>query len=267
MQLFKATCGQLLALAIVWLAAPWLASYQLTVFWLILLQAAIASLLALALHQPVWWLPIHLGFLPTLWLTLSFTIPSHWFLAAFVLLLLIFWGTVKGEVPLFLSSSAVSQALLEIIADERPANFLEIGAGIGSVVVPLARKLPNLPITAIENAPLPWLILHWRCRNLSNVTVLRSNFWECDFAAYAMAFAFLSPLVMPRIGQKCRTEMGNGGLLVSSSFALPEQQPTSVLTLNDSRQTRLYCYRRALKKSVNNSAQACSSTPPVQSTR
>lgn len=244
MPLFKAACCQLLAIALLWLAAPWLAQqFQVTAIGLVGLQATLASLLSVAIRQPVWWLPIHLGFLPTLWFAQSIAIPSSWFFAVFLLLLLVFWGTVKGEVPLFLSSSAVNSALLDIITTENPANLLELGAGIGSVVVPLAKKQPNLPITAIENAPLPWLILRWRCRKLRNVTVSREDFWDCNFGDYAMAFAFLSPLVMPRIGQKCRAEMAKGGLLVSSSFEIPDQMVESVQTLHDNRQTRLYCYR------------------------
>lgn len=242
MQLLKAACCQISAILLLWLAAPWLAQFQLTGFWLVGLQATLASLLSLAARQPVWWLPIHLCFLPALWLAQTLALPSAVFLGIFLLLVLIFWGTIKGEVPLFLSSPAVNAALFEIISTENPANLIELGAGIGTVVVPLAKKCPILPITAIENAPLPWLILRWRCRKLANVKVSRQSFWECNFDGYALAFAFLSPLVMPRIGEKCRTEMQRG-LLVSSSFEIPAQPAETILTLNDSRQTRLYCYR------------------------
>jgi hypothetical protein len=243
MPLLKAACCQCLAIFMLWLAVPWLAQFQLAAFWLVGLQATIAGLMSMAIRQPAWWLPIHLSFLPAIWLTQALALPSAVFLGVFLLLLLIFWGTIKGEVPLFLSSPAVNAALLEIIAAENPTNLIELGAGIGSVVVPLARKLPTLPITAIENAPLPWLILRWRCRNLANVKVSRQSFWECNFGDFALAFAFLSPLVMPRIGQKCQREMLEAALLVSSSFEIPEQQAEAILTLNDSRQTRLYCYR------------------------
>ena len=246
MQLLKAAGCQLLAILGLWLAMPWLRQFLPADIWLIGLQAALAGLLSRVIRQPVWWLPIHLGFLPALWLTLRLTqslaLPSTVFLGIFLLLVLVFWGTVKGEVPLFLSSSAVNAALLEIIAAENPANLIELGAGIGSVVVPLAEKLPALPITAIENAPLPWLILRWRCRKFANVKIGRQSFWDCNFGDYALAFAFLSPLVMSRIGKKCRHEMRHG-LLVSSSFEIPAQPAETILTLDDRRQTRLYCYR------------------------
>lgn len=244
MPLLKAALCQSAALVCVALLGRYW-PFRFDVNGLIVAQPLLAMSFSRLLRQPAWWLPIHLLFLPSVYGLMRVNLPSWLYLFAFALMALAFWGTVKGDVPLFLSSRAVTEALAGIVEREKAETLVELGAGIGSVVVPLARRLPDLAIVAIERAPLPWLVLRWRCRGLPNVSVWRSSFWDCDLGDYAVAFAFLSPLVMDRLAEKCRREMRGGGLLVSSSFAIPRHPAQATLELADRRQTRLYCYRFA----------------------
>jgi hypothetical protein len=206
-------------------------------------QALMAAMLSRALTQPAWWQLIHLLFMPAVWIALNAHIPSVAYLLVFCILLLVFWGTVKGDVPLFLSSTEVAQALSEHIKSYRLKNMIELGAGVGSVVVPLAHTRPELQITALELAPIPWLILRWRCRRLVNVKVIRGSLWEADLQGFDLAFAFLSPLVMVRLGAKLKAEMPQGSWLISSSFKVPDWQVKQVLQLDDRPKTQLFCYR------------------------
>lgn len=209
---------------------------------LALIQAATAALCAAVLRQPFWWLPIHLAFLPAAIALLSLQLPSWLYLTALLLLALVFWGTIKGDVPLFLSSNGVADALATIAEQERVKVFADLGAGVGSVVLPLAQRLA-LQVDAWESAPLPWLITAWRCRNLPNVTVTRASLWECNLARYDLVFAFLSPAVMVKLGKKINREMSPGSLFVSSSFPIPDWQPESIVQLDDRRRSTLFCYR------------------------
>ncbi|MGZ0077251.1 hypothetical protein ACWAU0_05710 [Methylomonas sp. YC3] len=241
MQLFKALLSQLMAcVAVMGLRAQIL---PVSVWQAVAIQAGLAALFSRGFRQPVWWLPIHLLFLPTVLMGLSWQVPAWLYLLTLLLLTLLFWGTVKGDVPLFLSSSAVSEALIEIVSREQAQAFIDIGAGLATVVVPLAKARPDMVVVALERAPLPWLLARWRCRNLANVQVGRYSFWEQDLRGFDVVFAFLSPLVMAKIGEKVRREMRAGCLFISSSFPIPDSHPESVLELNDSRKTKLYCYR------------------------
>ncbi len=244
MTLFKAALCQLVSLVCVALLGRHL-PFRIDIFGLIAAQSILAMSLSRLLRQAFWWLPIHLLFLPSVYWLSFIDVPPWLYLLAFVAMALAFWGTVNGDVPLFLSSPAVTEALAGIVERDKAETLVELGAGVGSVVVPLARRLPALSIVAIERAPLPWLVLRWRCRRLPNVNVRRSSFWGFDLGGYSVAFAFLSPLVMGRLGEKCRREMKSGGLLVSSSFVIPRHRPQATLELVDRRRTRLYCYRFA----------------------
>jgi hypothetical protein len=206
-------------------------------------QGFLAAIIARMIGQPRWWMPIHILFLPTVLLATGLHLPSELYLAAFIGLLLVFWGTAKGDVPLFLSSREVFGTVAEIVDDERARRFVDLGAGTGSVALPLAKHFPLLVVEAWEHAPVPYAVLAWRGRRLANLRVLRRSFWECDLTGCDVAFAFLSPAVMEQIGAKVRREMLPGKLFVSSSFEVPGWLPERVLKLDDRRQTTLYCYR------------------------
>jgi hypothetical protein len=209
---------------------------------LALMQGATAALWSRVLRQPYWWLPIHFLFLPAVIALLTLQLPSWLYLLIVLLLALVFWGTVKGDVPLFLSSSAVADALTSIVDRENAGMFADLGAGVGSVAVPLARRL-SIKVDAWERAPLPWLITAWRCRKLPNADVKRESLWGCDLDRYDVVFAFLSPAVMSELGEKIRREMRPGSLFVSSSFPIPDWRPESVVQIDDRRRTKLFCYR------------------------
>lgn len=173
---------------------------------------------------------------------LTLQLPSGLYQLLVLLLGLVFWGTVKGDVPLFLSSTAVADAVAVIVDREKAAVFADLGAGVGSVAVPLAQHR-SLKVDAWERAPLPWLITAWRCRKLPNAAVKRASLWDCNLARYEVVFAFLSPAVMVELGEKVRREMRLGSLFISSSFPIPDWEPEKIVDIEDRRRTKLFCYR------------------------
>lgn len=242
-QSLRALLAQLLGLGVA-LALAWSLPTLFAGSWrLVIAQGFAAALCSRLLRQPTWWQPMHLLFAPALLGALALQLPSGIYLAAFVLLALVFWGTVQGDVPLFLSSPEVAQALAGLAERERAGLCADLGAGVGSLVLPLAQAQPLLAIEAWERAPLPWAVVAWRARRTPNLAVRRESFWTCHLGRYDLVFAFLSPAVMPALGEKIRREMRPGSLFVSSSFALPDWPPDEELEVDDARGTRLYCYR------------------------
>lgn len=240
--LFKALAAQALGLALALILA-WMSPALFHGSWrLALAQGAGAALWSGVLRQPYWWLPIHLLFLPMAIAMLTLQLPSWLYLVAVLLLALVFWGTVKGDVPLFVSSNAVADAVTAIVEREHANVFADLGAGVGSVAAPLAQQ-PAVKVDAWERAPLPWLVTAWRCRKLPNASVKRASLWDCDLARYDVVFAFLSPAVMAELGEKVEREMRSGSLFISSSFPVPDWQPESVVQLEDRGRTQLFCYR------------------------
>ncbi|MCM8596381.1 trans-aconitate 2-methyltransferase [Accumulibacter sp.] len=205
----------------------------------------VALLLATLAGHRWWWRVIHLCFTPLAWGVLQLAIAPGWFLLSFVLLALVYRGAASGQVPLYPSSRATVAAISGITAELPRMHLLDLGAGIGSVVVALARRRPDCHTTGIENAPASWLLGKLRARRLPNCDFFWGDLWHAELARFDVVYAYLSPAPMAVLWTKIRGEMRAGGLFISNSFPVPDVEPSFVVEVNDPRDTRLYCYRIA----------------------
>lgn len=191
-----------------------------------------------------WWLTIQFAFVPALVLMLAFDIPPGYFLAAFLILLVVYWSTFRTQVPLYLSSNKVWHALESFLPD-REFRFVDLGSGLGGVLTHLASVRPDGLYTGVESAPLPflwsWLRIrlggHHRCR------VHWGSLWDCDLSQYDVVFAYLSPVPMERLWHKARAEMRPGSVFISSTFAVPEQSPHETVQMDDLHRSTLLVWR------------------------
>ncbi|MDR0234184.1 MAG: class I SAM-dependent methyltransferase [Zoogloeaceae bacterium] len=186
----------------------------------------IAFLLARRFRSPLWWQVIHLAFAPALYLALAWQqateISPFWFLAAFLLTWLIFRGAASGRVPLYLSNEGAARQLAALLPQN--ARLLDAGAGVGSLLLPLARLRPDLALRGVENAPLPWLIGKTRALRHDPIKLdwRWGDFWSHSFAPYEAVYCFLSPAPMPELWEKARREMKPGRLFISKAFPVPD---------------------------------------------
>ncbi len=247
--LSKALLSQILAMALVLGALALGAFGEPPRLWLaIVAQACCAAVIAHWLMSDRWWLWIHVLFPVAVAAANSLQIQSGWYLAAFLIFVLVFGPTVRSRVPLFLTSKPTIQAVSELLAREvfaqQPdARVLDFGAGTGSMPIGLAQRHPHHFFDGIEAAWLPFLRARLKAAGLSNVRLIRGNFWDLDLSPYAAVYAFLSTEPMPRLWQKACKEMQPGTLLISNSFRVPGVEPSQVLQVDDERQTELLIYR------------------------
>ena len=189
-------------------------------------QGAIAALLACWRRMAIWWVLIHLLFLPALSATHALNLPPGLFLAGFILLTCLYWTTFRTQVPLYLSGDAAWHCIERLLSGRPPVRFLDIGSGLGGLVLHLARQRPDCSIDGIEVAPLPWLIGWMRGRMARcGSRFLRGDYARLDFAHYDVIFAYLSPAVMPAVWEKATSEMRSGALLLSYEFPVPGVTP------------------------------------------
>lgn len=216
-------------------------------------QAVIATAVAAVLRSARWWLPIHLGFVPLALALHAATLPPGVYLAAFVVLALIYWTSFRTQVPLYLSNAATAHAVAAQLPDSA-ARVLDIGAGTGSLLRPLAALRPDCHFTGVELAPAPWLLGAVLARRYLNLRWQRGDLFALPWADYDVVYAFLSPVPMAAVWSKACAEMRPHSVLLSNSFVVPERAPDFVVTVSDRRTTRLYGYR--IDRSENRQAGA-----------
>ena len=209
-----------------------------------LLAASLSRLAGLAR----WWLPIQLLFAPALVLALALNIPPGFFLAAFLILLAVYWSTFRTQVPLYLSSNKVWRALEDFLPQQKTDTgfrFVDLGSGLGGVLTHLADARPDGQYVGVESAPLPflWSWLRVKLGGYRNCNVRWGSIWNDDLAQYDVVFAYLSPVPMERLWRKARAEMRPGTLFISSTFTVPDQAPQQTIQVDDLHRSTLLIWR------------------------
>lgn len=206
---------------------------------------ALAAWFSHLAKQARWWLIIQLAFLPAILVAYSLNIPPTLFLVAFIAMLAVYWSAFRTQVPLYLSSNKVWQALETQLPIDRPFKFIDLGSGIGGVLTHLARTHPHGHFHGVEYAPLPfvWSWLRIKSGNHKNCTVQWGSMWNSDLSQYDVVFAYLSPVPMEKLWHKARAEMRPGTLFISSTFAVPDQLPHEVVQVDDLHHSTLLIWR------------------------
>lgn len=195
-----------------------------------------------------WWLIIQLLFAPALVLALALYLPPGIFLAAFIIMLAMYWSTFRTQVPLYLSSNKVWQALENFLPSAKTGvnfKFIDLGSGLGGVLTHLANVRPDGQYTGVESAPLPflWSWLRIRLGGHDQCQVHWGSLWNCNLGQYDVVFAYLSPVPMKRLWQKARAEMRPGSIFISSTFTVPDLLPHETVKVSDLHQSTLLIWR------------------------
>ena len=209
---------------------------------LVAVQAISAAATGTVLRSARWWLPIHLGFVPLLVLAGRLDADPGWYLAAFGLLLAVYWTSFRTQVPLYPTNRATVAAVADLLPPGRRSRLLDLGSGTGSLLCPLARLRPDCRFRGIEAAPGPWLLSRLRARDQLNLCFERGDFFARSWSDFDVVYAFLSPVPMTEVWTKAREELRTG-LLISNSFPVPGEAPERIVQVPDARATVLYIYR------------------------
>jgi hypothetical protein len=227
-----------LMLATVWL----LARAGLPQSWLgvAMVQGAWAALLSWRAGLASWWRAIQFLFPPVLLLARqaadALALPPGAFLAIFLFLLLLYWSTFRTQVPYYPSGRRVWEEVARQLPADRPLNIVDIGSGLGGLVLDLARRRPDSEVSGIELAPLPWLASRLRAWAAgSRARFIRGDYESLNFGNYDVVFAYLSPAAMGNLWRKAEAEMGPGSVLLSYEFDIAEREPDQRLVTTDSR--------------------------------
>ena len=246
-----------------------------------LLFALLCGALAAAFSRVVglarWWLLIQLLFVPALVLVLSLHLPPNFFLVAFLILLVVYWSTFRTQVPLYLSSRKIWEAMELLLPSsaglgvkgegenctqganysersltstlsqrekEPHFTFMDLGSGIGGVLTHLAGARPDGRYSGVEAAPLPfaWSWLRIRLGGYRNCEIRWGSLWDCDLSRYDVVFAYLSPVPMDELWQKARREMRPGAVFISNTFAVTGHPPQQTFTVDDLHRSTLYIW-------------------------
>lgn len=213
-----------LTLALTWLLAT--AGIPMSYLSVAVIQGLFAAGLTWWRGLASWWCAIGLLFPLALFGALQLAIPPLAFLAVFLFLLLLYWSTYRTQVPYYPSSRRVREAVAGLLPDRNPVRVIDIGSGLGGLVLDLARRSPAVEATGIELAPLPWLVSRVRAHlSGSRARFIRGDYNSLDFGEFDLVFAYLSPAAMDALWRKAAHDMRPGSLLLSYEFIIADRSP------------------------------------------
>jgi hypothetical protein len=217
-----------LTLAAVYLLAR--AGFQPDYLHAALVQGLFAAALTWWRGLASWWRAIQFVFPLALLGAGRLDIPPGVFLAVFLFLLLLYWSTYRTQVPYYPSGRKVWDAVAEALPQGRALRVIDIGSGLGGLVLDLQRRRPESRIEGIELAPLPWLASLLRATlTRSPARFIRGDYETLDFGAYDAVFAYLSPAAMPALWDKAAREMHPGSVLFSYEFVIAARPPSRIV--------------------------------------
>lgn len=162
---------------------------------------------------------------------MTLALPPLLFLAAFVFLLTLYWSTFRTQVPYYPSGKRAWDEVAALLPQGRAVSMIDIGSGLGGLVLDMARRRPESRFTGIELAPLPWLASRIRAAAVgSSANFIRGDYEQLDFGEYDLVFAYLSPAAMSALWRKASAEMRAGSVLVSYEFLITEKAPDMTIT-------------------------------------
>ncbi|MEQ1600882.1 MAG: class I SAM-dependent methyltransferase [Methylophilaceae bacterium] len=199
-------------------------------FVFVLVQGSLALLISSAFGLAIWWCIIQFVFPFAALFMHGLQLPAGIYLAGFLLTLSLFWTTFRTQVPFYPSRLGAWQQIFKLLPQGRHIRMVDIGSGLGDLVMYMARAKPGSYFLGVEIAPLPWLISVVRkFFKKSNADFKLSDYHTLNFADFDVVFAYLSPAAMQALWEKAALEMSTGSLLISYEFEIPGKTPARVI--------------------------------------
>ena len=126
-------------------------------------------------------------------------------------------------------------------------KIYDLGSGWGSIVLPLARSLPDCDVIGYELSPIPWLASKFRSwlACLPNLRIDRKNFFGVPLQDASIVICYLFPGAMQKLKMKFEEELQPGTIVISNTFAIPSWTPDQTLTIPTRiMPTKLYLYTK-----------------------
>ncbi|BBP00492.1 class I SAM-dependent methyltransferase [Sulfuriferula nivalis] len=220
-----------------WLHVPFLNIYEIA-----LSQGIIAALWSKKIKLAVWWWLIQFLMPFALLAALSWHLSATIYLSAFLFFVVFYGHTFRTQVPYYPSSKSTWYGVESTLPKDRPLYIIDVGSGLGGLVLHLAKNYPNCQVVGVELSWLPWLFSWLRGYfSHSNARFLRVDYMTLDFAQFDVVFAYLSPAAMPALWYKARAEMRPGAILLSNEFVVPEH-PADITIQTEQMRTPLYAW-------------------------
>jgi hypothetical protein len=160
--------------------------------------------------------------------------------------------TMRNRISPTPTTYKVKKYLLKLLKEESPKKVVDLGAGWGTIVFPIAKQHPNAKVIAYENSLIPFLFMKLRqlISPTPNLYIERRNFYREDLSSYDLIICYLFPLGMKKLKNKFTSELNNNASIYTHTFSIPGWEPINKWKVKDLYRTTIFQYKIPPKNDV-----------------
>jgi hypothetical protein len=154
------------------------------------------------------------------------------------------WSLKNGIVPMP-TTRRQTQCILQNLPQDPGPMIFDLGSGLGTLAISLARQFPKSAITGVESSPIPfWIskILRVILR-VPNLSFQRNDILRPSLENASAVVVYLHRAGIRNLKPKLEQELKSGVWILSNTFAFPEWKPLKVVNTGDFNNTKIYVYR------------------------
>ncbi len=174
-------------------------------------------------------------------------------IAAFLCTISIFYSTLVFGISPMPTSLPVKKVILELLNKYKQGKTIyELGSGWGTLVSALSSELPAFHITGFERSPVPYVysLIVNRITRRRNSRLKYKDFFGVSLAETDIVVCYLCTDLMTKLKHKIETDLRQGALVISSTFAVPGWEPIETVTAKDLYRSKVYVYRMGEQEKI-----------------
>lgn len=167
---------------------------------------------------------------------------------AIIFLVLIFWSLLERKSPFVSVPKKLLPEIVKALELKEGSVVYDLGCGDGRVLLACYKECPNARYVGVDKNIVPYLFakINLWFGKVSNIKILRKNFFNCSFCDATHIFTYLSFEHMDGLFPILEKELRPGARLVSSDFFFKNKKPIDIIDLKrpeNSIVRKLYIYQ------------------------
>jgi SAM-dependent methyltransferase len=131
------------------------------------------------------------------------------------------------------SSSRATQAILKILEKRKKGIFVDLGCGMGKLLIAVKKKYPEMEVAGYENWPSQFFLAKLLIfLSGAKIKIFYKNLFLADLNQANIIYCYLSKNLIKKLEKKLEIELKGGTLVISSTFPFPNWKPNQVIVTN-----------------------------------
>lgn len=186
-------------------------------------------------------------------LSLAVTLPAWVFAVPLLGLLATYAPAFWTRVPYYPTSKEAYPLILAELPTNVPFTFIDIGCGLGDLLVFLQKHRPLGRYYGVEIGVVPYLVSKMKARARGNgrVSIFFKDLNKLSLDEFDFVYAFLSPAAMSTVWHKACHEMNPKSTFITNAFEV-SAEATYKVNIRDARGSSLFVHKMADTKNSKN---------------